>query len=111
MRLPELTSLQMSWTLRVKSSLALAVCLCFAQGDAATASTKSHRCEVYARNAARATPTHGGPVRGAIVGGAIGSFSANAGAGAAIGAGVGLARRVAQRSRSYNYYYHRCMSH
>jgi len=100
----------MNWTLPLKAGLALAVCLNLAQGDVATASTKSHRCEVYARDAARATPTHGGPLRGAIAGGAIGSFSANAGAGAAIGAGIGVARRIAQRSRAYNYYYHRCMS-
>jgi hypothetical protein len=75
------------------------------------AASKSQRCDAYARNAARSAPTRGGPVRGAVVGGAIGSFSASAGAGAAIGAGVGATRRVVQRSRSYRYYYDRCMAH
>jgi hypothetical protein len=101
----------MNRTLPMKVCLALAVCFNFPQADMATAATRSQRCEVYARHEARLTPTHGGPVRGAIIGGAIGSFGAAAGAGAAIGAGVGLARRAAQRSRSYNYYYHRCMGH
>ncbi len=89
--------------------LTLALCVTFAQEDAAMAASKSQRCDTYARNAARSTPTRGGPVRGAVVGGAIGSFSASAGAGAAIGAGVGATRRVVQRSRSYRYYYERCM--
>ena len=75
------------------------------------ATTKSQRCEAYARNMARSAPTRGGPVRGAVAGAAIGSFGAAAGAGAAIGAGVGVTRRVVQRGRSYSYYYDRCMSH
>ena len=78
--------------------------------DGAMGASKSERCEAYARNAARSAPTRGGPVRGAVVGGAIGSFSASAGAGAAMGAGVGGTRRVVQRSRSYRYYYDRCMA-
>jgi len=90
--------------------LALAVCFSAAQQDGAIAATKSQRCEAYARNAARAAPTRGGPVRGAAAGAAIGSFSANAGAGAAIGAGVGATRRIAQRNRAYRHYYDRCMS-
>jgi hypothetical protein len=87
----------------------LATCVVLAQGDAAVAASKSQRCEAYAHNAARSAPTRGGPARGALVGAGIGSFSASAGAGAAIGAGVGVTRRVAQRSRSYRYYYDRCM--
>ena len=89
--------------------LALAVCFAAQQGGA-IASTKSQRCDAYARNAARASPTRGSPIRGAVAGAAVGSFSANAGAGAAIGAGVGATRRVAQRSRAYRHYYDRCMS-
>ena len=90
--------------------LSLALCLMFADGDAAMAATKSQRCEAYAHNMARSAPTRGGPVRGAVAGAAIGSFGAAAGAGAAIGAGVGVTRRVVQRTRSYSYYYDRCMS-
>jgi hypothetical protein len=104
-------SLQMNRNLHSKACLAFVICLSLAQEDLAVAATKSQRCEAYARHAARYTPTHGGPVRGAIVGGAIGSFGAAAGAGAAIGAGVGLVRRAAQRSRAYEYYYHRCMGY
>jgi hypothetical protein len=44
-----------------------------------------------------------------VGGAAIGSFSGNAGSGAAIGAGVGATRRVAQKSRSYRWYYEDCM--
>jgi hypothetical protein len=91
------------------AGLALAIIGTLAQGDAALATTKSQRCEAYAHNAARSAPTRGGPVRGAVAGAAIGSFGAAAGAGAAIGAGVGATRRVAQRTRSYRYYYDRCM--
>ena len=91
------------------AGLALALCVPIAQGDVAVAATKAQRCEAYAHNMARSAPTRGGPVRGAVAGAAIGSFGAAAGAGAAIGAGVGMTRRVAQRSRAYNYYYNRCM--
>jgi hypothetical protein len=90
--------------------LAVAISLFFPSFDVAIASTKAQRCESYAHNMARSAPTRGGPVRGAIVGAGIGSFSAAAGAGAAIGAGVGATRRVAQRTRSYRYYYDRCMA-
>jgi hypothetical protein len=92
------------------SGLAAAASVMLSQGDLAIAATKSQRCQAYAHNAARSAPTRGGPVRGALVGAGIGSFSANAGAGAAIGAGVGLTRRVVQRGRSYRYYYNRCMA-
>ncbi len=93
------------------AGFALAAWVMLAQGDAAMAASKSQRCDAYARNAARSAPTRGGPVRGAVAGAAIGSFSASAGAGAgaAIGAGIGATRRVAHRSRSYRYYYDRCM--
>jgi hypothetical protein len=94
----------------VATCFVLAAGFTLPEGDAAVAATKSQRCEAYAHNMARSAPTRGGPVRGAIVGGAIGSFGAAAGAGAAIGAGVGATRRIAQRSRAYSYYYHRCMA-
>jgi hypothetical protein len=96
-------------TLAMTSCLVLAVGFTLPEGDPAVAATKAQRCEAYAHNAARSAPTRGGPVRGAVAGAAIGSFSASAGAGAAIGAGVGATRRVVQRSRSYRYYYDRCM--
>ena len=76
----------------------------------AEAQTKSQRCEAYARNAMRATPTTTGVARGAARGAVVGSISGNAGRGAAIGAGVGGTRRVAQKSRSFNWYYNQCMS-
>jgi hypothetical protein len=76
----------------------------------ADAQTRSQRCEAYARNATRATPTTTGAARGAARGAVVGSFSGNAGRGAAIGAGVGGTRRVAQKSRSFNWYYNQCMS-
>jgi hypothetical protein len=88
--------------------LALAAGLALPEGDVAVAATRAQGCDAYARNMARSAPTRGGPVRGAVAGAAIGSFGAAAGA--AIGAGVGTTRRVAQRSRSYRYYYDRCMS-
>jgi hypothetical protein len=91
-------------------SLIAAVSVMLLPGDLAVASTKSQRCRAYAHNVARSAPRRGGPVRGALVGAGIGSFSGNAGAGAAIGAGVGLTRRVVQRGRSYRYYYNRCMA-
>ena len=101
--------------MRTRPLFAIATCLFLSasftlpEGDAAVAATKSQRCEAYAHNMARSSPTRGGPVRGAIAGAAIGSFGAAAGAGAAIGAGVGVTRRVVQRSRAYSYYYNRCM--
>ena len=97
------------WLKYLAAGLTLAVCFALAEGDAAMAASKSQRCDAYARNAARSAPTRGGPVRGAVVGAGIGSFSAAAGAGAAIGVGVGATRRVAQRSRLYRYYYDRCL--
>jgi hypothetical protein len=102
--------------MRTRAALTLVTCLALAAevaipaGDVAVAATKSQRCEAYAHNMARSAPTRGDPVRGAIVGGAIGSFGAAAGAGAAVGAGVGLTRRAVQRSRAFNHYYHRCMA-
>ena len=98
------------FTFLATACLSLALCLTLAQGGAAMATIKSQRCEAYAHNMARSAPTRGGPVRGAVAGAAIGSFGAAAGAGAAIGAGVGVTRRVVQRTRSYSYYYDRCMS-
>jgi len=76
-------------TKTLAAGLALMACVALTQGDAAMAASKSQRCDAYARNAARAAPTRGGPVRGAVIGAGIGSFSASAGAGAAIGAGGG----------------------
>ena len=95
--------------LTVATCLFLAAGFTLPEGDVAAAATRSQRCEAYAHNMARAAPTRGGPVRGAVAGAAIGSFGAAAGAGAAIGAGVGMTRRVVQRGRAYNYYYSRCM--
>ena len=110
----EATLQKLNWrkagTKTLAAGLALAIFAALAQGDAAVAASKSERCEAYAHNAARSTPTRGSPARGALVGAGIGSFSAAAGAGAAIGAGVGATRRVAQRTHSYRYYYDRCMS-
>jgi hypothetical protein len=76
----------------------------------AQAQTKAQRCEIYARDAARATPTSTGLARGAARGAVVGSISGNAGRGAATGAAVGGTRRVAQKSRSYNFYFNDCMS-
>jgi hypothetical protein len=75
----------------------------------AQAQSKSETCAAYARNAAASTPTSTGVARGAARGAAVGAIAGNAGRGAAIGAGVGGARRVAQRGRSYEYYYDSCM--
>lgn len=83
---------------------------CSLAGGSALAQSKSQTCEAYARNAARSTPTTTGAARGAARGAIVGSFSGNAGSGAAIGAGVGATRRVAQKSRSYSWYYNDCMS-
>ena len=98
-------------SLPVLLAAAIALCAILSHGENAMAASKSARCDAYARNAARSAPTRGGPVRGAVAGGAIGSFGGNWGAGAAVGAGVGATRRVAQRSRSYRYYYDHCMAH
>jgi hypothetical protein len=78
--------------------------------SAAEAQTKAQRCEIYARDAARATPTSTGLARGAARGAVVGSISGNAGRGAATGAAIGGTRRVAQKSRSYNSYFNECMS-
>ena len=76
----------------------------------AMAQTKSESCAAYARNAAGSTPTTTGVARGAARGAVVGSISGNAGRGAGVGAVVGGTRRVAQKSRSYQYYYDECMS-
>jgi hypothetical protein len=73
------------------------------------AQTKSERCAAYARDAARSTPTTTGAARGAARGAVGGAIFGDAGKGAATGAIVGGTRKVAQRSRSYQYYYDRCM--
>ena len=88
---------------------ALGACLVLACSTPASAQSKAQRCEAYARDATRATPTRSNAVRGAVGGAVIGSFSGNAGSGAAIGAGVGATRRVAQKRRSYSWYYNDCM--
>lgn len=96
--------------MRIFQIALLAAAACALVHAPALAQTKRQSCEAYARNAARATPTSTGAVRGAARGAVVGSFSGNAGQGAAIGAGVGAARRVAQKGRSYNWYYNDCMS-
>ena len=88
-----------------------------ATSGAALAQTKAERCSAYARQAARSSPTTTGPLRGAArgaaggaIGGAIaGNAGRGAGIGAAVGAGVGTARGVAQRNRSYQWYFDDCM--
>jgi uncharacterized membrane protein len=77
--------------------------------SSAIAQTKSQRCEVYARDAMRQTPTTTGAARGAARGAVVGAIAGDPGRGAAIGAAVGGARRIAQKSRSYSYYYDSCM--
>jgi hypothetical protein len=77
---------------------------------AASASTKSERCDAYARDSAAQTPTSTGTGRGAARGAVLGAIGGNAGAGAAAGAVVGTARRANQKSHSYRYYYDRCMA-
>jgi hypothetical protein len=76
----------------------------------AMAQTKSERCAAYAREAARQSPTTTGAARGAARGAIGGAIVGEAGRGAAVGAVVGGTRRVAQKSRSYQYYYDQCMS-
>lgn len=76
----------------------------------AMAQTKSEQCAAYAREAARQSPTTTGAARGAARGAIGGAIVGEAGRGAAAGAVVGGARRVAQKSRSYQYYYDQCMS-
>lgn len=75
----------------------------------AQAQTRAQRCEVYARDAMRSTPTSTGAVRGAARGAIGGAVFGRAGRGAAAGAVVGGTRRAAQKSRSYRYYYDLCM--
>jgi hypothetical protein len=77
--------------------------------NGAKAATRSQRCQSYAHNAMRSTPTSTGVLRGAARGAVGGAIFGNAGGGAAIGAVVGGTRRLAQKSRSYSYYYDRCM--
>jgi hypothetical protein len=91
--------------------LALVIILVAAGVVAASAqTTKSERCDYYARDAMASTPTSTGPARGAARGAIVGGIFGNAGAGAATGAVVGTARRVNQKSRSYQYYYDSCMA-
>ena len=81
----------------------------FALASASTveAHSKSY-CEDYARNMTRHTGTTTGVVRGAARGAVVGSVTGNHHM-AATGAAVGATRHVAQKARSYNYYYDRCM--
>ena len=92
------------------SFLAATILSSFLISNDAPAQTKSERCAIYARDAARSTPTSTGVVRGAARGATAGAiFGGDAGRGAAIGAVVGGARRANQRSHSYQYYYDNCM--
>ena len=76
----------------------------------AMAQTKSEKCQAYAREAARETPATTGAARGAARG-AVGRaiVGGDAGRGAAAGAVVGGTRKIAQKNRSYQYYYDQCM--
>jgi hypothetical protein len=103
----------------MRLSAFVAVAFAFvAASDVAFAQTRAERCSAYARQAARSSPTTTGPLRGAArgaaggaIGGAIaGNAGRGAGIGAAVGAGLGTVRGGAQRSRSYQWYFDRCMS-
>ncbi|HXZ21450.1 MAG TPA: glycine zipper family protein [Pseudolabrys sp.] len=87
-----------------------AVALAAVAFNTAMAQTRSESCAAYAREAARQTPTTTGVARGAARGAVGGAIFGDAGRGAAAGAVVGGTRRVAQRSRSYQFYYNECMS-
>jgi Glycine-zipper domain len=89
--------------------IAVATLATMASLNGAKAATKSQRCESYAHNAMRSTPTSTGLIRGAARGAVGGAIFGNVGRGAAIGAAVGGTRRLAQKSRSYSYYYNSCM--
>jgi hypothetical protein len=96
--------------MRLTVFFAAAIASVVACNNNAMAQSKSERCEAYARNAASSTPTTTRVARGAARGAVIGSIGGNAGRGAGVGAVVGGTRRVAQKSRSYQYYYDSCMS-
>lgn len=91
-------------------AIAIAGLVVIAAGSSAEASTKQQQCEAYARDATRHTGTTTGVVRGAARGAVAGAvLGGNAAGGARAGAVVGGSRRVAQKARSYSYYYNRCM--
>lgn len=87
-------------------------------GAEAANAQSSVDCHEYAVDFARYRSANGQVVRagagGALLGGAIGSFSGNFGKGAAIGAGVGLLaggiRRGASEHRLYEHAYRDCMA-
>lgn len=92
-------------------AIATAGLMAVAAGSTVEARSKKEQCEAYARDYTRHTGTTTGVVRGAARGAVAGAvLGGNAGAGASAGAVVGGSRRVAQKVRSYNYYYNRCMS-
>ena len=95
--------------MRAFFAVVLAVAASIATSDGAVAASKSQRCETYARNKAHSASTSTGPVRGAARGALGGAVLGNAGGGAALGAAVGGTRHVAQKHRSYRYYYDACM--
>lgn len=99
---------------RIISKAATAVAACtlasLIAGSTALAQTRTEQCDLYARGQSQSTPTTSGLARGAIVGAAAGeAFGSGAGRGAAYGAAVGGTRKAAQRGRSYQSYYDRCM--
>jgi hypothetical protein len=92
------------------TTAAIACLFALASADMAQASSKQQQCEAYARDATRHTGTTTGVVRGAARGAVAGAvLGGNAAGGARAGAVVGGSRRVAQKARSYSYYYNRCM--
>lgn len=90
----------------VLSAVAAGVLFALAPTSTVEAHSKSY-CEDYARNMTRHTGTTTGVVRGAARGAVVGSVTGNHHL-AATGAAVGATRHVAQKARSYSYYYDRC---
>lgn len=64
---------------------------------------------IVMRNVARHSGITTGVVRGVVRGAVVGSVTGNHNL-ARTGAPVGATRHVAQKARSYNYYYNSCMN-
>lgn len=99
----------MKWLIVIAAA---SVCLLAVGAESVVmAGSKKEQCEAYARDATRHTGTTTGAVRGAARGAVAGAvLGGNAAEGARAGAVVGGSRRVAQKVRSYSYYYDRCMN-
>jgi Glycine zipper len=98
--------------------LMIGVALLGVCGAEAANAQSSVDCHYYAVNFAQYRSANGQVIRGgaggALLGGAIGSFSGNFGRGAAIGAGVGLLaggiRRGVSEHQLYEHAYRDCMA-